>query len=131
MEPRSTIHHSPPEVPATVGKQNKKNNARFNTGCSTRTPKPVFRGPDLRSRSMWTRVRLSHAARSKRSCQIRIKTRSCPCVGKAIYGDPQRLPVWRQSNLQISTEVTRVEAKRSTEIHIGSRSRAPCVAPHC
>ena len=47
---------------------------------------------------------------------------------QTIVSDPDQdsgLPVWRQSDLRRSTEVTRVAANRSAEIHIGSGSRGP------
>ena len=50
-------------------------------GRSTRALKTDLRDPDLRSGSMWSRVRLD-TARTEQSCQIRIRAPACPCIGK-------------------------------------------------
>ena len=49
-------------------------------GRSTRALKMDLRDPNLRSGSMWSRMRLD-TAHSKQSCQTRIKALACPCRG--------------------------------------------------
>ena len=54
--------------------------------------KTDLRNPDLRSGSMWSRVRFDTAG-TEQSCQFRIKAPACPCRGRVVYWDPRRIRI--------------------------------------